>query len=129
MHLKRIPLKRRHSWQILILYTSFKLKTSWKCLGKKYITQKKNITSDSENLSEYCSKIENEGIGSSSESELESGYLNESFQGMKLETWQCEPLKKNSSSENLFIDSAKITESEGSISPSTFYGQQLITRF
>ena len=129
MHLKRIPLKRRHSWQILILYTSFKLKTSWKCLGKKYITQKKNITSDSENLSEYCSKIENEGIGSSSESELESGYLNESFQGMKLETWQCEPLKKNSSLENLFIDSAKITESEGSISPSTFYGQQLITRF
>ena len=129
MHLKRIPLKRRHSWQILILYTSFKLKTSWKCLGKKYITQKKNITSDSENLSEYCSKIENEGIGSSSESELESGYLNESFQGMKLETWQCEPLKKNSSSENLFIDSAKITESEGSISPSTFYGQQLITSF
>ena len=127
--MKRIPLKRRHSWQILILYTSFKLKTSWKCLGKKYITQKKNITSDSENLSEYCSKIENEGIGSSSESELESGYLNESFQGMKLETWQCEPLKKYSSSENLFIDSAKITESEGSISPSTFYGQQLITRF
>ena len=122
MHLKRIPLKRRHSWQILILYTSFNLKTSWKCLGKKYITQKKNITSDSENLSEYCSKIENEGIGSSSESELESGYLNESFQGMKLETCQCEPLKKNSSSENQFIDSAKIAESEGSISPSTFYG-------
>ena len=35
--------------------------------------------SDSENLSEYCSKIENEGVGNSSESELESGYLNESF--------------------------------------------------
>ena len=44
--------------------------------------------SDSENSSEYCSESENEGIGSSSESELESGCLNESFQGIKLEPYQ-----------------------------------------
>ena len=40
--------------------------------------------SDGENSSEYCPESENKGIGSSSESEVESGYLNESFQGMKL---------------------------------------------
>ena len=58
--------------------------------------------SSSENSSECCSERENEGIGSSSESELEIGYLNETFQGMKLEPYQYEPLKKNSSSENQF---------------------------
>ena len=42
--------------------------------------------SDSENLSQYRSESKSEGIGSSSESELESEYLNESFQGMKLES-------------------------------------------
>ena len=59
--------------------------------------------SDSENLNEYCSESENEDIGSSSESELESGYLNESFKGMKLQPFQYEPLKKNSSSENHYV--------------------------
>ena len=54
--------------------------------------------SDSENLSEYCSERENEGIGGSSESELVSGYLNKSFQEMKLDPYQYKPLKKNSSS-------------------------------
>ena len=53
-----------------------------------------------ENPSEYCCESENEDMCSSSESELESGYLNESFQGMKIEPYQYEPLKKNSSSEN-----------------------------
>ena len=63
--------------------------------------------SDSENSSEYCSESENEGIGSSSESELESVYLNESFQGMKPEPSQYEPLKKNSSSKNYLAEEEK----------------------
>ena len=89
---------------------SFNLKTSCKCFGKRYITQKKNIMSDSENLSEYCSEGENEGIGSSSESELESGYLNESFQEIKLESYQYEPLKKISSSDNHSVEEEKRNE-------------------
>ena len=59
--------------------------------------------SDSENPSEYCCESENEDMCSSSESELESGYLNESFQGMKLELNQYKALKKNSSSENHLV--------------------------
>ena len=63
--------------------------------------------SDSENLSEYCSESENQEIGSSSESELKSGYLNESFQGTKLESYQYKPLKKNSTSENHSVEEEK----------------------
>ena len=44
---------------------------------------------------------------SSSESELKSGYLNESFQGTKLESYQYKPLKKNSTSENHSVEEKK----------------------
>ena len=65
------------------------------------------LTSQLASTSEYCSESENEGIGSSSESELESVYLNESFQGMKPEPSQYEPLKKNSSSKNYLAEEEK----------------------
>ena len=63
--------------------------------------------SDSENLSEYCSESENQEIGSSSESELKSGYLNELFQGTKLESYQYKPLKKNFTSANYSVEEEK----------------------
>ena len=88
----------------------FQLKKSCKCFGKKYTTLKNNIMPDSENPFEYCCERENEDIGSSSESELESGYLNESFPAMKLEPCQYKSLKKNPSSENNLAEEEKGNE-------------------
>ena len=50
--------------------------------------QLKNKLEDIENVSEYSPESGNDGIAGLSESDLESGYLNESCQGMKLGPYQ-----------------------------------------